>query len=142
MTNHGKHRSRHSLPHCLFRQPPTPGPLPSMMQPLFPCLSPAAALRASLPPHPMGRLIRKHRPPPALFPLTSSASPLLPQIDIRNINHERRGKGEYFVWFALYLTQNSPRDVRRDGVCCSLADLSSQNCGGVPDLPLPDRYRL
>jgi hypothetical protein len=48
----------------------------------------------------------------------------------------RWGEGEYFVWFASYLTRNSPRDVWRDVVCCSLADLSSQSCGGLPTPPL------
>jgi hypothetical protein len=75
------------------------------------------------------------------YPLTSSASPLPPVIDINYIEPIRRGEGEYFVWFASYLTQNSPRDVPRDGVCCSSVDLSSQNCGGLPTPPLPDWYR-
>ena len=36
MTNNRKHRSCSPPPNCLFRQPPTPGPLLSMMRPLFP----------------------------------------------------------------------------------------------------------
>ena len=75
-------------------------------------------------------------------PLASVASPLLPApTDIDYIYPKRRGDGKYFVSFASYLTQNSPGDVRRDGVCCSSADPSSQNCGGLATPPLANRYQ-
>ena len=130
-----------SLLHRLFSQPSTPGPLPSMMRPFFPFLSPRSqpSERRFLPARWGGS--SQTSPPSDLFPLASSASPLLPQVDINNIEHERQGEGEYYVCIACHHTQNSPGDVRRDGVCCSLADLSSQNCGGLPALPLPGRYR-
>jgi hypothetical protein len=79
-----------SLLHRLFRQPSAPGPLPSMMGPLFPLpLSAAAALRASLPPRPMGRLIANISLLWISSPLTSSASLLLPPTDIDYSEHKR-----------------------------------------------------
>ena len=131
-----------SLLHRLFRQPSAPGPLPSMMGPLFPLpLSAAAALRASLPPCPMGRLI-------ANIPLlrTSSPSPPAPpHSSPRSIStiSSMRDEGKVSILFALLAITPETHLLMFDGedALSSSADLSSQNCGGLHSPLLPDLYR-
>jgi hypothetical protein len=102
--HHGKESEAPHLPspllHRLFLRPSTPGLLPSMMWPLFPL--PLSGGRppsvASSPPD--GEAHPQHPPPSDLFPLASSASPLLPQVDIGYIDRNRQREGKYFVFFA------------------------------------------